>query len=104
MQTSKQIDSERSLNIFFQPGYKIPKSGFKAFYIDLEYADPNGGKYTRALRQCMLADDDEILLVKNRAYWFFRNYHHSFLLLAFTLHLRKLIPAEISSSVSDITV
>jgi PhoPQ-activated pathogenicity-related protein len=42
--------------------YKItfPKTGFKAFYIDLEYSDPNGGKYTKSTRM-YLADDDEVL-------------------------------------------
>lgn len=38
----------------------FPKKGFKAFYIDLEYADPNGGTYTKSTRM-YLADDDEIL-------------------------------------------
>jgi PhoPQ-activated pathogenicity-related protein len=42
--------------------YKItfPKTGFKAFYIDLEYTDPNGGKYTKSTRM-FLADNDEVL-------------------------------------------
>lgn len=38
----------------------FPKKGFKAFYIDLEYVDPNGGTYTKSTRM-YLADDDEIL-------------------------------------------
>lgn len=38
----------------------FPKKGFKAFYIDLEYADPNGGTYTKSTRM-YVADDDEIL-------------------------------------------
>ena len=38
----------------------FPKTGFKAFYIDLEYSDPNGGKYTKSTRM-YLADDDEVL-------------------------------------------
>ncbi len=38
----------------------FPKSGFKAFYMDLEYEDPNGGTYTKSTRM-YLADDDEIL-------------------------------------------
>ena len=56
--TSKQIDSKDHDHIFQQ--VKFPKSGFKAFYIDLEYADPNGGKYTKSTRM-YVADDDEIL-------------------------------------------
>jgi PhoPQ-activated pathogenicity-related protein len=39
---------------------KFPDKGFKAFYIDLEYADPNGGKYTKSTRM-YVSDDDEIL-------------------------------------------
>lgn len=39
---------------------KYPKTGFKAFYIDLEYANPNGGTYTKSTRM-YLSDDDEVL-------------------------------------------
>ena len=39
---------------------EFPKSGYKAFYIDMEYADPNGGTYTKSTRM-YLADDDEVL-------------------------------------------
>lgn len=38
----------------------FPKKGFKAFYMDLEYADPNGGTYTKSTRM-YVADDDEVL-------------------------------------------
>jgi len=38
----------------------FPKKGFKAFYIDLEYSDENGGTYTKSTRM-YLADDDEVL-------------------------------------------
>lgn len=38
----------------------FPKKGFKAFYIDFEYKDPNGGSYTKSTRM-YLADDDEVL-------------------------------------------
>ncbi len=42
--------------------YKVnfPKSGYRAFYVDMEYADPNGGKYTKSTRMYLL-DDDELL-------------------------------------------
>src|SRR5690606_23537452 len=56
--TSKQLDSKDHDHILQQ--IPFPKSGFKAFYIDLEYADPNGGKYTKSTRM-YVADDDEIL-------------------------------------------
>ncbi len=38
----------------------FPKKGFKAFYIDLEYVDPNGWTYTKSTRM-YVADDDEVL-------------------------------------------
>ncbi len=38
----------------------FPKKGFKTFYIDMEFADPNGGTYTKSKR-VYLADDDEVL-------------------------------------------
>jgi len=38
----------------------FPKSGYRAFYIDMEYSDPNGGKYTKSTRMYLL-DDDELL-------------------------------------------
>lgn len=38
----------------------FPKKGYKAFYIDLEYTDPNGGTYTKSTRM-YLVDDDEVL-------------------------------------------
>lgn len=39
---------------------KFPKNGYRAFYIDMEYSDPNGGKYTKSTRMYLL-DDDELL-------------------------------------------
>ena len=39
---------------------KYPKTGYKAFYIDMEYTDPNGGTYTKSTRM-YLTDDDEVL-------------------------------------------
>lgn len=39
---------------------KFPEKGFKAFYVDLEYTDPNGGNYTKSTRM-YVSDDDEIL-------------------------------------------
>ena len=46
--TSKKLDIKNKTEV----AYKItfPKNGFKAFYIDLEYADPKGGKYTKSSR------------------------------------------------------
>ncbi|MCB0633224.1 MAG: PhoPQ-activated protein PqaA family protein [Saprospiraceae bacterium] len=38
-----------------------PSTGYRAFYLDLEYADPNGGNYTKSTRM-YVADADEVLL------------------------------------------
>ena len=38
----------------------FPKKGYKAFYIDMEYKDPNGGTYRKSTRM-YLTDDDEVL-------------------------------------------
>ncbi|SHJ29616.1 PhoPQ-activated pathogenicity-related family protein [Pseudozobellia thermophila] len=39
---------------------RFPDAGYKAFYIDMEYKDANGGTYTKSTRM-YLADDDEVL-------------------------------------------
>lgn len=39
---------------------KFPKAGYKAFYIDLEYSDPNGALYTKSTRMYVM-DTDEVL-------------------------------------------
>ncbi|MCK5821864.1 MAG: PhoPQ-activated pathogenicity-like protein PqaA type [Bacteroidales bacterium] len=38
-----------------------PESGFRAFYLDLRYSDPNGGEYTKSTK--MFVVDDEKFLV-----------------------------------------
>lgn len=39
---------------------EYPSSGYRAFYLDLEYEDPAGGQYTKSTRM-FVADADEIL-------------------------------------------
>lgn len=39
---------------------EFPEKGFKAFYIDLEFADSNGGEYTKSTRMYVV-DSDEVL-------------------------------------------
>lgn len=39
---------------------KFPESGFRAFYLNLKYKDPNGGEYTESTRVFM-TDDKKIL-------------------------------------------
>ncbi len=56
--TAEKLNVEDQNRIFQK--VKYPKNGYKAFYIDLEYRDPNGGSYTKSTRM-YVADDDEIL-------------------------------------------
>lgn len=55
----------RSLGIKNQPKVEFveafPKSGYKAFYLDLKYNAPNGGTYTESTRM-FLTDNDEVFL------------------------------------------
>lgn len=39
----------------------FPEMGYKAFYVDLVYADPNGGEYTKSTRM-FVADENEIFV------------------------------------------
>ena len=50
------IDKNRQLN----SKVDYPEKGYKAFYIDMEYADPKGGKYTKSTRMYVV-DNDEVL-------------------------------------------
>ncbi|WPP50457.1 PhoPQ-activated pathogenicity-related family protein [Catalinimonas niigatensis] len=45
----------------FQLQENFPPSGFKAFYMDLIYEDPNGGKFTESTRM-FVTDDDEVFI------------------------------------------
>jgi PhoPQ-activated pathogenicity-related protein len=39
----------------------FPASGYRAFYLDLKYKDPNGGEYTQSTRM-FVSDNDEVFL------------------------------------------
>ena len=39
----------------------FPEKGYRAFYLDLKYADPNGGEFTESTRM-FVADEDEVFL------------------------------------------
>lgn len=39
----------------------FPTTGFRAFYLDLKYKDPNGGEYTESTRM-YVADNDEVFV------------------------------------------
>lgn len=53
--TSITIDSENKESITYKVDF--PEKGFKAFYIDLEYSDPNGGKYTKSSRMVVVNNE-----------------------------------------------
>lgn len=58
--TSKEIVIRKKSNIVtVAPAY--PATGYRAFYIDLKYKDPNGGEYTESTRM-FLADQDEVFV------------------------------------------
>jgi PhoPQ-activated pathogenicity-related protein len=56
---SKRLKGAGRSNIVFTE--KFPDSGFRAFYLDLKYKDPNGGEYTESTRM-FVADKDELKL------------------------------------------
>ncbi|MCM4168587.1 hypothetical protein KCTC52924_02164 [Arenibacter antarcticus] len=56
--TPIKIEIKNPKDIFYH--IQFPKNGFKAFYIDLEFSDPNGGLYTKSTRM-YVTDTDEIL-------------------------------------------
>lgn len=55
---SKAIETEPADQISIQVNY--PDTGFRAFYIDLLYPDPNGDIYSKSTRM-FVADSDEVL-------------------------------------------
>ena len=58
--TSKEVALKKKGNVItVLPTY--PQSGYRAFYVDLKYKDPNGGEYTESTRM-YLADNDEVFL------------------------------------------
>jgi PhoPQ-activated pathogenicity-related protein len=58
--TSKEVVLKKKTDIItVAPTY--PASGYRAFYVDLKYKDPNGGEYTESTRM-YLADHDEVFV------------------------------------------
>ncbi len=56
--TGKSLEAKSKADIAVEVGY--PESGFKAFYIDLEYLDANGNKYSKSTR--MFVTDSKSVL------------------------------------------
>jgi PhoPQ-activated pathogenicity-related protein len=56
--TSSTIEKPSKKEVNYKT--EFPASGFKAFYMDLEYSDPNGGKYTKSSRM-YLVNNTEVL-------------------------------------------
>ncbi len=57
--TSENLDASNLSEILVKE--EFPASGYKAFYVDLIYEDPNGGEYTESSRM-FVADDDEVFI------------------------------------------
>lgn len=57
--TSKSLGVQNKSTIELTEPY--PPTGFRAFYVDLKYKDPNGGEYTESTRM-FLTDNDEVFL------------------------------------------
>jgi len=55
---SLSIDDQIQKNVEVQ--LELPESGFRAFYLDLRYSDPNGGEYTKSTRM-FVADSTKLL-------------------------------------------
>ena len=55
---SKDLDAANQKDIEVQ--VEFPESGYRAFYLDLKYPDPNGGEYTKSTR--MFVTNDNMLL------------------------------------------
>lgn len=56
--TSLNLKKKSSVISTNQP---YPSSGYRAFYLDLKYKDPNGGEYTESTRM-YVADNDEVFV------------------------------------------
>ena len=58
--TSKEVVIKKKSDVVtVAPEY--PASGYRAFYVDLKYKDPNGGEYTESTRM-FVADEDEVFV------------------------------------------
>lgn len=57
--TSKSLGNAGKSKIVFTE--QMPESGFRAFYLDLKYKDPNGGEFTESTRMFVM-DKDELKL------------------------------------------
>jgi PhoPQ-activated pathogenicity-related protein len=58
--TSKEVVLKKKTDVVtVAPAY--PTTGYRAFYVDLTYKDPNGGEYTESTRM-YLADQDEVFV------------------------------------------
>ena len=57
--SSESLKAAKQSNITAKE--EFPASGYKAFYVDLKYKDPNGGEYTESTRM-FVADEDEVFV------------------------------------------
>lgn len=58
--TSSEVKLKRKSNTVTSI-VSYPESGYRAFYLELKYKDPNGGEYTKTTRM-YFGDDDEVFV------------------------------------------
>lgn len=57
--TSQSLNVKNIKEVSTEVDY--PKSGFKAFYLDLKYTDPNGDEFVESTRM-FVADDKQVFV------------------------------------------
>lgn len=56
----KSLGTKKKSNVITS-NQAFPPSGYRAFYLDLKYKDPNGGEYSKSTRM-YVADNDEVFV------------------------------------------
>ena len=59
--TGKSLELKKKKPAVVSAIQPFPETGYRAFYLDLRYKDPNGGEFTKSTRM-FVADDDEVFL------------------------------------------
>lgn len=59
--SGKSLELKKRKSAVITAAQSFPESGYRAFYLDLKYKDPNGGEYTKSTRM-FVTDNDEVFL------------------------------------------
>jgi PhoPQ-activated pathogenicity-related protein len=59
--SGKSLRLKKEKPAVIQATQPFPETGYRAFYLDLKYEDPNGGEYTKSTRM-FVADEDEVFV------------------------------------------